>query len=169
MRQQMRMKAWVIAAMAAVAFPAKAVPPVPPSAATLEVMAELLKTVAANDLPGFKRLFDSGAELSIGKWDGAATSGWKSVDAEFSNPGRQTRVLAAYETGVPKSADLVVQRYLVLSEISDCRPNRIECFPYVVTDVVDVRSDRKVIQFKRSLAYRNKVAAPQLKLEAYGH
>jgi hypothetical protein len=164
----MRMKACMIALVAAVALPARAVPPVSPSSATLGVMTELVKTVAANDLQGFKRLFDSGAELSIGKWDGASTFGWKSVEAEFSNPGRQTRVLAAYETSVPESADLVVQRYLVISEISDCRPNVIECFPYVVTDVVDVRSDRKVIRFQRSLRYLNKVAAQQLKLESYG-
>jgi hypothetical protein len=167
-RQQMRMKACMIALVAAVAFPARALPPVSPSAATLGVMAELVKTVAANDLSGFKRLFDRGAELSIGQWDGTTTSGWKRVEAEFSNPGRQTRVLAAYETSVPTNTTLVVQRYLVLSEISDCRPNVIECFPYVVTDVVDVRADRKVIRFERSLGYLNKVAAPQLKLETYG-
>jgi hypothetical protein len=147
------MRAWLIIAALALAGPALAVPPIPPSLEALKVSKAFIQATADNDLAAYGALLAPDAQIVTGAGVVLDKPQWLSGVAREFHAGRSTEVLQVVgspEPG-PRSA-----RVLVMLKVRNCTPMAAECFASYRTEAIVIR-DGAIIRLERSPDYSAKL------------
>ncbi len=133
----MKTRAFLVAM--AISSPAAAVPPAPPLPEWLAVTQAYIQYTKRNDFDEFRKLFSPHATVIIDdENDEPRSSSIATLSDEFRNKTRKTEFLRVIETPFVESGALG-DHVLFFERITDCYPQRVECFPYYRIETISLQ------------------------------